>query len=94
MQSIGCVAARMCNTNACPAGIATQDPALRARLDADAGAERLTRFFRSSTELIELMARACGHADIGQFSPDDLSTWSREMADLCGVRFAGVGSAD
>jgi glutamate synthase domain-containing protein 2 len=24
MQSIGCVAARMCNTNNCPAGIATQ----------------------------------------------------------------------
>jgi glutamate synthase domain-containing protein 2 len=24
MHSIGCVAARMCNTNNCPAGIATQ----------------------------------------------------------------------
>jgi len=29
MQAIGCVAARMCNTNHCPAGIATQRPELR-----------------------------------------------------------------
>ena len=29
MQSIGCVAARMCNTNNCPAGIATQKADLR-----------------------------------------------------------------
>ena len=32
MQSIGCVAARMCNTNNCPAGIATQKQDLRQRL--------------------------------------------------------------
>jgi glutamate synthase domain-containing protein 2/CDGSH-type Zn-finger protein len=91
MQAIGCVAARMCNTNACPAGIATQDPELRKRLDVDAGGLRLERFFRASTELMALMARACGHEDIGSFSARDLSTWSRAMAELSGVRFAGPG---
>ncbi len=91
MQAIGCIAARMCNTNACPAGIATQDPALRSRVDIAGSAERLTRFFRSSTALIELMARACGHDAIAKFSPRDLSTFDREMALLSGVRFAGVG---
>ncbi len=35
MQAIGCVAARMCNTNNCPAGIATQDPELRKRMDVE-----------------------------------------------------------
>jgi glutamate synthase domain-containing protein 2/CDGSH-type Zn-finger protein len=94
MQSIGCVAARMCNTNACPAGIATQDPDLRRRLDVEEGAHRLTRFLRSSTELIALMARACGHDDVSRFSADDLSTWSRDMAALSGLRFAGVGPVD
>ncbi len=91
MQAIGCIAARMCNTNACPAGIATQDPELRKKLDVDTGALRLERFFRSSTELIALMARACGHEDIANFSAGDLSTWSRAMAELSGVRFAGPG---
>ncbi len=33
MQAIGCVGARICNTNNCPAGIATQKPELRKRLD-------------------------------------------------------------
>ncbi len=33
MQAIGCVGARICNSNNCPAGIATQNPKLRARLD-------------------------------------------------------------
>ena len=28
IQAIGCVGARMCNTNDCPAGIATQKPEL------------------------------------------------------------------
>ncbi|MDF5617466.1 FMN-binding glutamate synthase family protein, partial [Vibrio parahaemolyticus] len=35
MQSIGCVAARICNTNNCPAGIATQNADLRQRLDVE-----------------------------------------------------------
>src|SRR5690606_13077127 len=32
IQAIGCVGARMCNTNNCPTGIATQKPELRTRL--------------------------------------------------------------
>lgn len=94
MQAIGCVAARICNTNACPAGIATQDPELRAKLDVEGSVERLTRFFRSSTQLIELMARACGHDDIAKFSPRDLTTFSRDMSSLSGVRYAGVEPID
>ena len=92
MQAIGCVAARICNTNNCPAGIATQKPELRARLDIDGSAQRLHNFFTASVELMQVMARACGHDDLHQFNRDDLSTWHREMALLSGVRFAGVNS--
>jgi len=91
MQSIGCVAARMCNTNNCPAGIATQKPELRAKLDVDASAQRLARFLGASVDLMKVMARACGHDDLAKLDISDLSTWRREMADLSGVRFAGVG---
>ena len=89
LQAVGCVAARMCNTNNCPAGIATQKPELRARLDVQAGAERLARFFGASVELMALLARACGHDHLSKFALRDLTTWQRDIADLSGVAFGG-----
>ena len=91
MQAIGCVAARMCNTNNCPAGIATQDPELRKRMDVEKGATRLHNFFSASTELMQVMARACGHDALDQFNIEDLTTWKKEMAELAGIGYAGVG---
>jgi methylamine---glutamate N-methyltransferase subunit C len=90
IQSVGCVAARMCNTNNCPAGIATQKPELRKRLDVQEGAERLARFFGASVELMQVLSRACGHSALSEMSTADLTTWKREMADLSGIRFAGL----
>ena len=93
MQAIGCVGARMCNTNQCPAGIATQNEALRKRLDVDHAAQRLANFFHASTELMQVMARACGHDHLNQFRLDDLATFDRDMASLAGVRYSGLGGA-
>ena len=90
MQAIGCVAARMCNTNNCPAGIATQKQDLRQRLNVDKSALQLKNFFEGSVELMKVMARACGHASLSGFNPEDLATWHRDMAALSGVKFAGV----
>lgn len=92
MQAVGCIAARMCNTNNCPVGVATQKPELRARLDVQVGAERLNRYFRASVELMQVLARACGHDNLSDFTIGDITTWKREMADLSGIRFAGLGS--
>lgn len=89
MQAIGCVAARICNSNNCPAGIATQKPELRQRLQIEHAAQRLAQFFQSSTELIQVMARACGHSDISQFNKNDLSTFVPEVARLSGIEFSG-----
>ena len=90
IQAVGCVAARMCNTNNCPAGIATQKPELRARLNVEIGAKRLKNFFEASTHLMQVMARACGHDHLSKFRPDDLTTWKQDMAALSGIRFGGV----
>lgn len=89
MQAIGCVAARMCNTNNCPAGIATQQEHLRERLGVQNAAERLARFLVASVELMSVMARACGHSNLNQFTQDDITSWKKEMADLTGIQFAG-----
>lgn len=90
MQAIGCVAARMCNSNNCPSGIATQKPELRQRLDVTNAAKQLHNFFDASTELMQVMARACGHHHLNQFNKSDLATWKREMALLSGVEYSGV----
>ena len=92
IQAIGCVGMRACHTNNCPVGIATQKEHLRARLPIDLAAKRLSRFLSSATELMRVMARACGHRRLADFSPNDLVTASWEMHLLSGVPFAGVGA--
>ncbi len=91
IQAVGCVAARMCNTNNCPSGVATQKKELRARLDVDEGARRLANFLEASVHMMQVMARACGHDHLAKFAPTDLTTWKREMAELSGVAFGGRG---
>ena len=89
MQAIGCVAARICNTNLCPAGIATQKPELRKKLDINASAQRLANFFGATTELMQVMARACGHDHLNQFTKDDLASWNKELAEMAGIEWSG-----
>ena len=89
MQAIGCVAARMCNTNNCPAGIATQKEELRRKLNIDNSSKQLHHFFNASVELMQVMARACGHDDLGKLNLNDLATWHRELALLSGVSYSG-----
>ena len=89
MQSIGCVAARICHTNNCPAGIATQKEDLRQKLNIEKSSNQLHNFFNASVELMQVMARACGHNDLNKFNKNDLATWQREMALLSGVAYSG-----
>lgn len=90
MQAIGCVAMRACHTNSCPVGIATQKPELVQRLVAEKSARRLANFFDASTELMKVMARACGHHRLADFNIEDLTTWKREMSDLSGIAYGGL----
>lgn len=91
MQAVGCIAMRACHTNNCPVGIATQRPELVSRIVVEKSARQLANFFHASTELMKVMARACGHDHLSNFSMDDLTTWKREMRDLTGISYGGVG---
>jgi len=93
LQAIGCLGMRACHTNNCPVGIATQKPHLRERLKIQIAAERLSRFFAASVDLMKILARACGHGHLNEFSVDDLTTWKKNMASLSGVKYAGVGES-
>jgi glutamate synthase domain-containing protein 2 len=90
LQAIGCLAMRACHTNNCPVGIATQRADLVSRLVVSESAHRLARWFQATVELMKVLARACGHAHVRDFGPDDLTTWNRDMAYLAGIRYAGV----
>ncbi len=90
LQAIGCLGMRACHTNNCPVGIATQRDHLRARLIIEESAGQLARYLDATVHLMKVLARACGHSRLADFGPDDLTTWSRRMARLSGVRFAGV----
>ncbi len=89
LQAIGCVAARMCNTNNCPAGIATQKPELRQKLNIEKSSLQLNTFLNASIELMQVMARACGHDHLGKLNKNDLATWHQQMASLSGVEYSG-----
>jgi len=82
---------RACHTNNCPVGIATQKPHLVSRLVIEKSAQQLKNFFDASIELMQVIARACGHNHVSQFSIDDLTTWKKDMAELSGVRYGGIG---
>jgi glutamate synthase domain-containing protein 2 len=92
IQAVGCLGMRACHTDNCPVGIATQRESLRARLVIEASARRLENFLRASTELMGVLARACGHDSLSGFEASDLTTWNRDIAALTGIRYAGVSS--
>lgn len=90
LQAIGCLGMRACHTNNCPVGIATQKENLRARLLIGKSASQLHTFFQASTELMTVLARACGHSRLSDFNAYDLSTFSYEMHRLTGIAYVGV----
>lgn len=91
LQAIGCLGMRACHTNNCPVGIATQKQHLRDRLPVQDAAQRLDRFLRAATDLMVVLARACGRSRLGDLDRSDLTTFHPEMAALCGVEFGGLG---
>ena len=90
LQAIGCLGMRACHTNNCPVGIATQQKHLRARLEIDQSAKRLSNYFGATVELMKVLARACGHHHLRELSVHDLTTWNADIAKLTGIQYAGV----
>jgi glutamate synthase domain-containing protein 2 len=90
LQAIGCLGMRACHTNNCPVGIATQKENLRKRIIIDSSARQLQNFLNATTDLMKVVARACGYDDFRKFNKEDLVTSSHEMHQLTGINFAGL----
>ncbi len=83
-----CQQYRICGTGNCPVGIATQDPALRARLDIDAAARRTANFLNVTLAELKTFARTTGHDSVHALNVKDLVTLDRDIADSTGIPFA------
>jgi glutamate synthase domain-containing protein 2 len=90
LQSIGCLGMRACHTNNCPVGIATQKESLRNRLRIETSAQQLSNFLNATSELMKVVARACGYDDFRKFGTEDLTTFNRDIHHLTNISYAGV----
>jgi methylamine---glutamate N-methyltransferase subunit C len=79
-----------CHTGRCPVGITTQDPELEARLNLDEAADRVFNFVSAMTMELQMMARACGKADVHHLEAEDMRALTLEASMITGVPLAGT----
>lgn len=79
-----------CHTGGCPVGITTQDEELIQRLPVDEAADRVTNFLRAMTMEVQMLARACGKADVHDLEPEDMRALTLETALITGIPLVGM----
>ena len=83
-----CQQYRICGSGMCPVGVATQDPKLRERFQADAAAARVANFLKVSLEELKTFARITGHKRLHDLSVEDLCTINREISEHTNIPHA------
>ena len=73
-----------------PAGIATQDEKLAARLDPVQGGRLLANYLRVLTLETQTLARACGKSHVLNLEPEDLAALTIEAAAMAKIPLAGT----
>lgn len=76
-----CQQYRICGSGNCPVGVATQDPALRARFKSEAAVQRVANYFNVTRRELEIFARITGHENLQDLSVEDLVTINREISE-------------
>jgi len=66
MLALGCIQSRSCNTDKCPTGVASQNPARYKFLDIDIKAERVANFHNSTVSHLTELLGACGLTDLSE----------------------------
>jgi len=69
MLALGCIQSRSCNTDKCPTGIATQDPARYKSLNIDAKAQRVSNFHNLTISNLNELIGACGLKELSELEP-------------------------
>lgn len=66
MLALGCIQSRSCNTDKCPTGIATQNPARYKSLDINDKGQRVANYHRATIDALMHLIGACGIQDIDE----------------------------
>ena len=61
MMAIGCIQAQICQTNRCPAGVATQSKWLQAGINTTVKSERMSNYIRTFRKEVLEITHACGY---------------------------------
>ncbi len=69
MMALGCVQSRTCNSNHCPAGIATQDPARTKAIDVNVKSERVKNFHHNTLKNFYELVGSMGLDDPAKLKP-------------------------
>ena len=69
MLALGCIQSRHCNTDLCPTGVATQNPARYRALDVAQKARRVARYHRAMVHHLSELVSAAGLASIHDIEP-------------------------
>ncbi|ACU72313.1 Glutamate synthase (NADPH) [Catenulispora acidiphila DSM 44928] len=72
MMAAGCIQARMCHTNRCPVGVATQDPARARALDVADKTERVRQFQQNTVAQAQQIIAAMGLRHPDELRPGHL----------------------
>ena len=79
-----------CHTGRCPVGVTTQDPELVKRLPVDEAAERIANFLTAMTLEVQMIARACGKANVHDLDPEDVRALTLEASLITGIPLVGM----
>lgn len=72
MMALGCIQAKSCNTNHCPTGIATQNPARARGIDPTEKSQRVKNYHHATVEAFLELCGAMGFDDPGKLCPSDI----------------------
>ena len=72
MMAAGCIQARLCHTNRCPVGVATQDPARARALDVADKTERVRRYQHNTVGQAQQIIAAMGLREPYELRPEHL----------------------
>ena len=86
MIATACQQYKICDTEDCPVGVATQDDELRKRLKIETASKRIENYLRVSTEELKTFARITGHDDVHDLNIDDLCTLNSEISDYTDIK--------
>ncbi|MFM1895523.1 MAG: hypothetical protein RLZZ385_597 [Pseudomonadota bacterium] len=72
MLALGCIQSKSCNTNKCPTGIATQDPARARAVGLEDKSLRVYNFHRTTVKAFLELCGAMGYADPSDLKASDI----------------------